>query len=1020
MGSSLGEKMSEKLNELKKKLREIFQLDQTDLDFGIYKIMNEKSAEITDFLDNKLLTQVKDSFKSLENMDKLSIQKELEEAITQAKSLGANPDDLPKVKDLKAQLTNSVDVSVLENDVYSHLTNFFSRYYNGGDFMSLRRYKKDVYAIPYEGEEVKLHWANSDQYYIKTSENFKDYSFFIGEEGNKKSVHFKLVEAETEKDNNKSDKERRFMLVDENPISIENKELIIRFEYKIDENKKQQKVYNDKALEVLLTELSKEDYHDFSKLLSLVPTEKNKNRTLLEKHLTYYTAKNSFDYFIHKDLKGFLDRELDFYIKNEVLNIDDLDELNIKQSLGKAKAIKTIAQKLITFLGQLEDFQKKLWLKKKFVVETNYCITLDKVDEKFYSEIANNKKQLEEWEKLFAISDIQDDTTNLSGDVLFSETDETKKIEFLKQNPYLQVDTKFFSPEFKYKLLAMLDNLDEQINGLLINSDNFHALNLLQEKYKEQIKCIYIDPPYNTNASKIIYKNSYEHSSWLSLLQDRLLLSKQILPDDGIITIAIDDFEMPKLWEMMNNLYGFENHLGTVAIRINPKGRMTARKISAVHEYTLLYGNGESAHVKKLPENPEEKTHNYKQDENGVWYLPNNLRKQGVDSEAERPNGKMSDRYFPIYYDVSTGKVSSKDKLPITIFPIDSSGHKRIWRRGFDVIDDMYKKGDIWVKEVNGSYQVYYKFYGGLDGKMVQSMWTEAECSASDYGTKILDNILGKREQFSYPKAPFPVKRSILAMANDKNVIILDFFAGSGTTGHATIELNREDSGNRKYILVEMGKYFNTVTKPRVQKVAYSKDWKNGKPVDRDGVSQIIKYMSLESYEDACNNLQKNNQQLIISPSVEEQYKLNYMFDIEYSDSLLNIQMFENPFDYKMNIIQGNETKLVNIDLIETFNYLIGLNVSSMYFKEGFMVVEGNNRDKENIIVIWRNIKEKSNEDLNNFLVKRRISASDFEFDKIYVNGDNNIQNSIADGNQFKVVLIEEEFRNRMFDMQEV
>ncbi|UKI42727.1 MAG: hypothetical protein L6V95_07670 [Candidatus Melainabacteria bacterium] len=241
-----------------------------------------------------------------------------------------------------------------------------------------------------------------------------------------------------------------------------------------------------------------------------------------------------------------------------------------------------------------------------------------------------------------------------------------------------------------------------------------------------------------------------------------------------------------------------------------------------------------------------------------------------------------------------------------------------------------------------------------------------------------------------------------------------------GTTGHATIELNREDSGNRKYILVEMGKYFNTVTKPRVQKVAYSKDWKNGKPVDRGGISQVIKYMSLESYEDACNNLQKNKQQMIIPSTVEEQFKLNYMFDIEYSDSLLNIQMFENPFDYKMNITQGNETKLVNIDLIETFNYLIGLNVSSMYFKEGFMVVEGNNRAKENIIVIWRNIKEKSNEDLNNFLVKRRISASDFEFDKIYVNGDNNIQNSIADGNQFKVVLIEEEFKNRMFDMQEV
>ena len=110
-----------KLDELKKKLREIFQLDQTDLDFGIYKIMNEKSAEVTDFLDNKLIPQVRNCFKELASGDKSNVQKELDEAIAQAKSLGANPDDLPKVKELKAQLGDSVDLSLLENDVYSHL-----------------------------------------------------------------------------------------------------------------------------------------------------------------------------------------------------------------------------------------------------------------------------------------------------------------------------------------------------------------------------------------------------------------------------------------------------------------------------------------------------------------------------------------------------------------------------------------------------------------------------------------------------------------------------------------------------------------------------------------------------------------------------------------------------------------------------------------------------------------------------------------------------------------------------------
>ena len=297
--------MSEKLNDLKKKLKEIFQLDQTDLDFGIYRIMNEKSSEITDFLDNKLLPQVKESFSDFANEDKASIQKELNEAIEQAKSLGANPDDLPKVKELKAKLSSSVDLTALENEVYSHLTTFFSRYYEGGDFMSLRRYKKDVYGIPYEGEEVKSYWANSDQYYIKTSENFKDYTFTIGNDENKQTVHFKLIDAETEKDNNKADKERRFILIDGNPIEIIDGELYIKFQYTIDENNKNQKSHNEETIAKLLPELSKSEYADYINLLDKKPTEKNKDRTLLEKHLTDYTAKNSFDYFIHKDLGGF-------------------------------------------------------------------------------------------------------------------------------------------------------------------------------------------------------------------------------------------------------------------------------------------------------------------------------------------------------------------------------------------------------------------------------------------------------------------------------------------------------------------------------------------------------------------------------------------------------------------------------------------------------------------------------------------------------------------------------------------
>jgi adenine-specific DNA-methyltransferase len=251
----------------------------------------------------------------------------------------------------------------------------------------------------------------------------------------------------------------------------------------------------------------------------------------------------------------------------------------------------------------------------------------------------------------------------------------------------------------------------------------------------------------------------------------------------------------------MNNNFDYENHLGTVIIRNNPKGRMTERKFSLIHEYAIFFGKGQHSEIKKLQVDPSEKTHNYKQDNEGNWYLPVNLRKQGIDSNAINRKGEVSHRYYPIYYNPKTGAVSTEQKHSITIEPIDSNGEKRIWRRAKEVIDEMYKNGDIWVKKIKNEYQVYYKFKGGLDGKRPQTIWTEAHFSASDYGTKTLDSILGKREQFQFPKAPEAVKQSILSMSNNKKTIILDFFAGSGTTGQAVLELNKEDDGDRHFIL---------------------------------------------------------------------------------------------------------------------------------------------------------------------------------------------------------------------------
>jgi len=349
---------------------------------------------------------------------------------------------------------------------------------------------------------------------------------------------------------------------------------------------------------------------------------------------------------------------------------------------------------------------------------------------------------------------------------------------------------------------------ENESTHILIEGDNYHALSVLNYTHKGKVDFVYIDPPYNTGARDWRYNNDYvddtdtfRHSKWLQFMKNRLELAKNILADDGVICVTIDDYEMPRLWILMEEIFGNENHLGTVVIRNNPKGRMTKRKFSLVHEYGLFFGKTSESYIKKLPENPEDKTHNYKQDENGEWYLPVNLRKQGVDSNAVNKKGKLSDRFFPIYYDTKTGKVSSKTKLEIEILPIDSKGVQRIWRRSKDVIDDMYDNGEVWVNKTKDGYQVYFRFTGGLDGKLAQSIWVDPQCSASDYGTKILDNILGEREKFQYPKAPYAVKQSILSATDKKDAIIVDFFAGSGTTGQAVLELNQEDNGNRIFII---------------------------------------------------------------------------------------------------------------------------------------------------------------------------------------------------------------------------
>jgi adenine-specific DNA-methyltransferase len=1046
-------KQNAKFRQLIAKLREIFQIDRPELDFGVYRILNARAGEINDYLENRLAEKVQAALVAGNTASAQQLRAELYEAEKNANSLGVSPDGVPKVQELRAKVKEAtVGVSEHENSVFSHLLVFFSRYYDNGDFISQRRYKGDTYAIPYAGEEVMLYWANKDQYYTKSGENFANYSFRL-EDG--RTVHFRLVAADTAKDNRKdNDKERRFALIEKKTVTrideqgddyeeellpVEEadgaggRELIIRFEYMPVTKGTKQDALVEKAVQIVLADsVVKTRWLDLG---NRAPTEKRPQRTLLEKHLTDYSTKNSADYFIHKDLDGFLRRELDFYIKNEVMHLDDVQDArafaDIEKSLRMIQCLRAIALELIAFLAQLEDFQKKLWLKKKFVVSSHYCITLDRVPEALWPEVVANERQWAQWEAL---------------GMWLGKTPGT--VEDLKATPYRMVDTSLFEDHFISILMQQLPQLDALTNGLLINGDNFQALRLIGEHYRDTVTDVYIDPPYNTDAAPIIYKNGFKDSSWLSLVSDRFDACRQLERDATITCITIDDVEMHRLQIMLEELR--QPVLGVVAIKNNPAGRTGTVGFSTCHEYALFFGNPKETNVGRLEHSEAQRSRYKESDELGAFEWTN-FRKHGGGNtyRTERPR-----QYYPIYINGENIRIPKMEwsegrrdwdvlenptEHEITLYPIDEKGRQRIWDFGSDTAQKNLEH--LLVKpDAKGAPAVYRKWRINAEGLLPQTIWDSSKMSAAAYGTNLLTDVFGESHRFSFPKSVFAVMDClrVTGAARDKERVILDYFAGSGTTGHAVIELNRHDDGNRSYILVEQGDYFDTVTKPRIQKIVYSSNWKDGKPTAPEtGISHCFKVIKLESYEDVLNNLQlrRTDAQGDLLNALPEQtkddYLLRYMLEVESRDSLLSVQDFKKPFDYTLNVAVDSAGAFEprKVDLVETFNYLIGLRAKHIDAQpqRGFTAVTGTLPSGETCLVLWRDCDVLDYEGLAKLCDKLAINPADNEFDVIYINGDHNIPTVLtqteAEGGTTRVLKlrqIEPEFLSRMFSVEDI
>jgi len=619
------------------------------------------------------------------------------------------------------------------------------------------------------------------------------------------------------------------------------------------------------------------------------------------------------------------------------------------QQILRMQAIRSIGYKIIDFLACWEDFQKRLFQKKKLVIRTDYCITIDRVPEVLWDEVLQNKDQLNEWRQLYGV-------------------DPQPTRDFLREHPYLVVDTCHFSEDFKWRLLAHFDDLDEALDGLLIKSENFQSLNLLMERYRGQVKCIYIDPPYNTGNDQFIYKDNYQHSSWLSMMAGRLALMTDFLRDDGALFVSIDENERDHLRILAKGILGKECYLNTFVWINNLKGRqISGRGAARTHEYVLTFGRKATgtfiAPVKKfkdiMPSVYKGFDYETKEDAVGSYVLKNELYNTNSKfNEETRPN-----LVFNIHYNFATGEISFSDvdkniefegfvKIPPK--KNNDGSHKyHAWRWGKDKIQR--NKDDLEFIQTEDGVKIYTKVRG-FETTTLKDILTDISTSE---GGEELFHLFGAAAFSNYPK-PVVLVEVFAGQAGDED-LIADFFAGSGTTAHAVINLNREDGGRRKYILVEMGDYFETVLLKRIKKVVYSDNWKNGKPQKGKGISHFFKYLYLEQYEDTLNNLELPREQegQLALERFGDEYLLHYIleFDTQSKPSLLNIKQLQDPFNYKIRVCEDSEIRACVVDLVETFNYLLGIRVKKMrQFQDNgrlYRAVLGEKNDKS-IVIVWR------------------------------------------------------------------
>lgn len=707
---------------------------------------------------------------------------------------------------LEARIKALVGDDIIEiNDIYNKLYTFFDNYLNetGTPFFTDTPIYKNIYAKIYSNsKDTSLFYKTQNLYYVKSDTLYQ--SLILQSNTGKFSLYFDASEFKQNADNNKN--KVIFKFDDISFVSTSELDEKSAFENSSENSILQItiKVSNQKDLFPNLSAVFKSNSNEFSdeflktlsqrQIISKKPTQSELDE--LKKLFRAYKKQNEIDFFIHKDALGFLKEQFDLWMFSYLYKDSEFQEWSAF-AIKRLQMVKNLAYELIEFIAKFENELKAIWLKPKFAKNTQYVFSIDTILSKAYKDsptlAEGDRGRVDKLgtllECIFSDSHFESQITEWKELNLIDENFSKKDILQNEKYKFLPLDTKHLSKENKFALLNAFENLETLLNGELIKSDNFQALNTLMPKYQGKIDLIYIDPPFNT-GSDFEYKDKFQDSTWLSLMENRLELAKNLLSDKGSFYLHLDHNANYRGRELLNSIFGEENFRNEIVWSFGGKGLVNAKSNYIRNYNSILFFTKTDKQILKLR------------------------------------NGKISSSVLNRF-----GKYID-DSGYITFSILKNSGDKLELQKATKSFMAKYNRQPM-DKDIARDYS---------KGSFIKDVWNDIPIIRQNdvYGEFIKngENLTQK---------PEALLQRIIKASSDENSIVLDYHLGSGTTCAVALKLGR------KFLGVEMGEHFYKVVIPRLKKVIAGFQSGISKETEYKG-GGAFRYYELESYEEALLN----------------------------------------------------------------------------------------------------------------------------------------------------------------------